>query len=118
MITLAVMVLAGCGGSAITGVDELSGTDGKVTVQYLICGTTEGVSMAFCSQMGPLDTIPVAVLPILIEFELDPGTEAFMRAHKLGDGVITVLVIANGFVNATDTALEGDRTAEARIEVW
>lgn len=88
-------------------------------VQYIVCGNANFVSTAFHSNTGARDTIPAAMLPVLMEFQVPVGTEAFIRVHKENpDEIVTVLVIANGFINAQDTALDGDTTAEAMAIVW
>ncbi len=93
--------------------------NGMVRVRYIVCGDAEAVAMAFNSQWSANDTIPCAVLPIMMDVMLPSGTESYLKAYKFDSSdVVTVLIIANGFVNAMDTARPGDAMAEARVKVW
>ena len=119
-LTIALLLLMACGGNKIT--EPAVCTDGNLatnTIQYIILGDAEFVSVAFCSDLGPRDTIPCAVTPWLAVFELPIRETAFMRVYKHDiNETVSIGIIQNGFFNVVDTALPGDEMAEAECLVW
>jgi len=116
-ILLATLLLACTTTESVTGT-EIGGNADTNRIQYVIMGNAYSVSIGFCSQMGPRDSVICAIMPWLVEFELPVGETAFMRVHKNDiDDVITCAIVQNGYINVIDTALPGDEMASVEVLV-
>lgn len=114
LIIAAVLLMGACQYNSTEPAYETDSDGEGVRVQYIVLGDAYSVSLAFCSDLGPRDSVSCALLPLCYTMELPRGETAFMRVHCASEDVVTVGILIDGWFRAVDTAGAG----EDRTEVY